>query len=221
MNINDNSINIMNHIITIDDMIDDLYYRTDIAWAKNKIGIKLLYLNNLNEKDKNKFYYLINSKISNQSKIANYKKPIFKFIDMKSYEYNYEYYLDIEYTDYKNSLIQYKINDKENYKIRIYQNSDDKFKFNYKDWNNHISYLEPFYSTLKFKIKEEKITRNVRNDLNLLKKSNYTNFINLSKEIRELKNTIRLNNEYYNNEILNIKKYLYWIIIFIIVIILY
>jgi len=190
MNINDNSINIMNHIITIDDMIDDLYYRTDIAWAKNKIGIKLLYLNNLNEKDKNKFYYLINSKISNQSKIANYKKPIFKFIDMKSYEYNYEYYLDIEYTDYKNSLIQYKINDKENYKIRIYQNSDDKFKFNYKDWNNHISYLEPFYSTLKFKIKEERITRKIRNEFNEFKNYNNNQLSKLSNDIINLKKYI-------------------------------
>ena len=180
----------MNHIITIDDMIDDLYYRTDIAWAKNKIGIKLLYLNNLNEKDKNKFYYLINSKISNQSKIANYKKPIFKFIDMKSYEYNYEYYLDIEYTDYKNSLIQYKINDKENYKIRIYQNSDDKFKFNYKDWNNHISYLEPFYSTLKFKIKEERITRKIRNEFNEFKNYNNNQLSKLSNDIINLKKYI-------------------------------
>ena len=190
MNINDNSINIMNHIITIDDMIDDLYYRTDIAWAKNKIGIKLLYLNNLNEKDKNKFYYLINSKISNQSKIANYKKPIFKFIDMKSYEYNYEYYLDIEYTDYKNSLIEYKINDKENYKIRIYQNSDDKFKFNYKDWNNHIAYLEPFYSTLKFKIKEERITRKLRNEFNEFKNYNNNQLSKLSNDIINVKKYI-------------------------------
>jgi len=190
MNINDNSINIMNHIITIDDMIDDLYYRTDIAWAKNKIGIKLLYLNNLNEKDKNKFYYLINSKISNQSKIANYKKPIFKFIDMKSYEYNYEYYLDIEYTDYENSLIEYKINDKENYKIRIYQNSDDKFKFNYKDWNNHIAYLEPFYSTLKFKIKEERITRKLRNEFNEFKNYNNNQLSKLSNDIINVKKYI-------------------------------
>ena len=109
---------------------------------------------------------------------------------MKSYEYNYEYYLDIEYTDYKNSLIEYKINDKENYKIRIYQNSDDKFKFNYKDWNNHISYLEPFYSTLKFKIKEERITRKLRNEFNEFKNYNNNQLSKLSNDIMNLKKYI-------------------------------
>ena len=43
MNIDENKITIMGYRITINDMIDNLYYRTDIAWSKNIIGLKLLY----------------------------------------------------------------------------------------------------------------------------------------------------------------------------------
>ena len=204
-NIDDNYILLMGHIITIDDMIDDLYYRTDIAWVKNIKSFNLLYFTNLNENEKFCLNNLITDKLYDAIKNANDIKPIFRYIN------------DDLCNKYNLYTIKYKKSSRDNnynIPIKIIQTSDNNI-------NENISNLEPFYSTLKFKIKEEKITRNVRNDLNLLKKSNYTNFINLSKEIRELKNTIRLNNEYYNNEILNIKKYLYLIIIFIIGIILY
>jgi hypothetical protein len=215
VNINDNndnnsSISLLNHTITINDMIDNLYYRTDIAVSKNEMAMKLLYINNLTDNERNNFYYLINAKISEKSKIANYNKPIFKFIDMKYNDINEDYFLDIENINNKNHYIEYKINNDVNtYKIKIYQNENDKYKFNDRDWNLHISYLEPFYSTLKFKIKEERITRNLRNDLNDYKKINDNNYYKLSNDLIKLKN-------YINRNDINIKYYiagLYLIII--------
>ena len=203
MNIDNNSINILGHKITIEDMVENLYYRTDISLSKNEMGLKLLYINNLNERDRNHFHYLTNAKISEASKNANYNKPIFKFIDMKDKDLNEEYFLDIENNDYKSKSIDYKINNT-NYKIKIYQTEDDKYKFNHRDWSWHISYLEPFYSTLKFKIKEERITRKLRKEFNDYKIITDNNYYKLLQEFNEFKK------KYYNNDI-----YLkYYIIVF-------
>lgn len=170
-----NKITIMGHRITLNDMIDNLYYRTDIAWCKNLNGIRLLYLDNLNKKDRKTFDNIIYNKISIAAKDANSIKPIFKFIYNNSK--TEEYYLDID--NINNEYIEYKtINN--NYKINIYQNKKDKNKFIDKDWYWHISYLEPFYSTLKFKIKEERITRNLREEMNY----NYTIIYNDIKKLR-------------------------------------
>lgn len=201
VNINDNSINILNHTITIDDMLDDLYYRTNISLAKNDIALKLLYLNNINDYERNNFYYLINTKISDESKQANLKNPIFKFIDIKNQDFNQEFYLDIENYTNKNHLIEYKLNNNTTYKIKIYQTEYDKYKFNNIDWNWHITYLDPFYSTLKFKIKEEKITRKIRNDLDKYKTITDNNYNNLSNKLETLKTFV------YKNDI-NIKYYI-------------
>ena len=181
MNIDENKITIMGHRITINDMIDNLYYRTDIAWSKNLIGLKLLYLDNLNKKDKKLFDNIIYNNLSIAAKDANSVNPIFKFIYNNSN--NDEYYLDIDNDNNNDLNIEYKtINN--NYKIKIYQNNKDRHKFFDKDWYWHISYLEPFYSTLKFKIKEEKITRNLRNDMN-------HNFITITNDIRKIRNIIK------------------------------
>ena len=170
-----NKITIMGHRITLNDMIDNLYYRTDIAWCKNLNGIRLLYLDNLNKKDRKTFDNIIYNKISIAAKDANSIKPIFKFIYNNSK--TEKYYLDID--NINNEYIEYKtINN--NYKINIYQNKKDKNKFIDKDWYWHISYLEPFYSTLKFKIKEERITRNLREEMNY----NYTIIYNDIKKLR-------------------------------------
>jgi len=199
MNIDENKITIMGYRITINDMIDNLYYRTDIAWSKNIIGLKLLYINNLNKKDKKLFDNIIYNNLSIAAKDANSINPIFKFIYNNSN--NDEYYLDIDNdNDNNNDLnIEYKtINN--NYKIKIYQNNKDRHKFIDKDWYWHISYLEPFYSTLKFKIKEERLTRNLRNDMNY-------NFITITNDIRKIRNIIK------NQEIIikNIKNTIYYI----------
>lgn len=191
-------------------MIDNIYYRTDIAIAKNKMAMKILYINNLNELDRNKFYYLINAKISEESKIANNIKPIFKFIQITN-NTNKDYFLDIDDTSYynynktdDNYYLEYKTNKKNNYKINIYQTEEDNYKFNFRDWNWHISYLDPFYSTLKFKIKEERITRNLRNDLIDYKRINDNNYSKLSKDLIDFKNYMYNNDMYikYNIGIL-------------------
>lgn len=182
MNINENTITIMGHRITINDMIDNLYYRTDIAWSKNINGLKLLYIDNLNKKDKKLFDNIIYNNLSIAAKNANNINPIFKFIYNNIN--NDEYYLDINTDYYNNDLnIEYKtINN--NYKIKIYQNNKDRHKFIDKDWYWHISYLEPFYSTLKFKIKEERLTRNLRNEMN-------HNFITITNDIKKIRNIIK------------------------------
>lgn len=182
MNIDENKITIMGHRITINDMIDNLYYRTDIAWSKNLIGLKLLYLDNLNKKDKKLFDNIIYNNLSIAAKDANSINPIFKFIYNNSN--NDEYYLDIDNDNNNDLTIEYKTINNNNYKIKIYQNNKDRHKFFDKDWYWHISYLEPFYSTLKFKIKEEKITRNLRNDMN-------HNFITITNDIRKIRNIIK------------------------------
>ena len=191
MNINQNSITLMNHTITINDMIDNLYYRTDIELAKNEKALKILYINNLDENDKNYFYHLINAKISEESKIANLIKPIFKFIVIENN--NDEYFLEIDNSS-NNTYIDYKTNNKFNYKINIYQTEDDKYKFNNRDWSWHILSLEPFYSTLKFKIKQEKITKKIRNDFNEYKKTNDKKYYTLANDLIDVKNNINKNN---------------------------
>jgi hypothetical protein len=210
MNVNYNSISLMSHTITINDMIDNIYYRSDIAIAKNKMAMKILYINNLNDLDRNKFYYLINAKISEDSKIANNIKPIFKFIQITN-NTDKDYFLDIDDTSYynynktdDNYYLEYKTNKKNNYKINIYQTEEDNYKFNFRDWNWHISYLDPFYSTLKFKIKEERITRNLRNDLTDYKRINDNNYSKLSKDLIDFKNYMYRNDMYikYNIGIL-------------------
>jgi hypothetical protein len=126
MNIDENKITIMGHRITINDMIDNLYYRTDIAWSKNLIGLKLLYLDNLNKKDKKLFDNIIYNNLSIAAKDANSVNPIFKFIYNNSN--NDEYYLDIDNDNNNDLTIEYKtINN--NYKIKIYQNNKDRHKF--------------------------------------------------------------------------------------------
>lgn len=187
MNINNNSITLMNHTITINDMIDNLYYRTELELSKNEKALKIIYINNLDENDRNNFYYIINAKISEESKKANLINPIFKFIDIND-DINDEYFLDIDnYSNKNNVYLEYKTTNKCNYKLNIYQTENDKYKFNHRDWSWHISYLEPFYSTLKFKIKEERITRKLRNDFNEYKIINNDTYNKIMNDIADLK----------------------------------
>lgn len=186
--INNNYISIMNHIITIDDMIDNLYYRTNISWAKNVKCINLLYLNNLNKNDKENLNNLITTKLYDEIKKRNINKPIFKYID---------YDICDKYNLYS---IGYKKSSRtENYiiPIKIFKTQDYNI-------NEIIENLEPFYTTLKYKIKEEKITRNIRNDLNDFKKCQYQNIIKLTNDIRNI-------NRYLKDEIRNIKNSIYYI----------
>lgn len=173
IDIDNNYISIMDQVITIDDMIDNLYYRSDIASTKNIKYINLLFLNGLKESSKLSLNHLIENKLYEAVKNADIKKPIFKYID---YDICDKYNL---YT------IGYKKSSRtENHiiPIKIYK------KDNIEDV---ISNLEPLYSTLKYKIKEERITRNLRNDLNDFKKNQYMNHTKLMTDLRKFKKNIK------------------------------
>lgn len=208
---NDNNyISIMDHIITIDDMIDNLYYRTDIAWAKNVKCINLLYLNNLKENDKENLNKIITTKLYEEVKKVDNNKQIFKYIDSD---------LCDKYNLYS---IGYKKSSRtENHiiPIKIFKKTDN-------DINEIIENLEPFYSTLKYKIKEEKFTRNIRNDFNEFKNTQNSNIIKLTNDIRDIKKIIKIKDDnnldriysindkycrYYENEIRKIKNTIYYI----------
>jgi hypothetical protein len=131
-----NYISIMNHIITINDMIDNLYYRTNIAWAKNVKAINLLYLKGLKETSKLSLNTLLKDILVEAVGNANRKRAIFRYID---------YDLCDKYNLY---IIKYKksgCNDNDNDNdicIKIFRNDDIA---------SVISNLEPLCSTLKFK----------------------------------------------------------------------
>lgn len=73
---------------------------------------------------------------------------------------------------------------------------------------------------MKYKIKEERITRNLRNDLNKFKQSEYIKYNNISTDIRRLNNIIKKQTERennYNDEITYIKIIIYFLSIGLIV----
>ena len=211
--VDNNYISLMGHTITTDDMIENLYYRTDISWAKNVKCFNLLYLNGLKESSILSLNTLLIDKLNDEIKKADEIKPIFRFIDSK---------LCDKYNLYS---IGYKKSSRtENYTIPI-----KIFKSEEVNINEIVENLEPLYSTLKYKIKEERITRNIRNDINALKKSNYIYNIKIGNEIRELRKIIKINDEkcyteidklciisdkyynYYRNEIKKIKTMNYYL----------
>ena len=193
-----NYISIMDHIISIDDMVENLYYRTDIAWSKNVKCINLLYLNGLKDTSKLSLNTLITKRLNEAVEVANEKKPIFRYFDYDTCN-NYNLF-----------TIGYKKSSRtENHiiPIKIFENPNLNI-------NDIISNLEPLCSTLKYKIKEERITRNLRNDLNNFKQTQYIKYNNLLTDIRRLKNIIKKHEDReinYNNEITYIKIIIYFL----------
>jgi hypothetical protein len=204
IDIDNNYISMMNQIITIDDMIENLYYRTDIAWSKNVKCINLLYLNGLKETSTLSLNTLITERLNEAVKLANEKRPIFKYID---------YDLCNKYNLYTIGYKKSSRNENNIIPVKIFDNPNINI-------DEIVSNLEPLYSTLKYKIKEERITRNLRNDLNDFKKVQYMNFIKLSNDIRQLKKIIRIQDEKendYNNEITYMKIVIYFLSIGLVV----
>jgi hypothetical protein len=138
-----NYISIMNHIITIDDMIDNLYYRTNIAWAKNVKAINLLYFKGLKETSKLSLNTLLKDRLVEAVGNANRKRAIFRYID---YDLCDKYNL---YTiKYKKSGCNNNDNGNNNGNdicIKIFRNDDIA---------SVISNLEPLCSTLKLRKKD-------------------------------------------------------------------
>jgi hypothetical protein len=175
-----NYISIMNHIITIDDMIDNLYYRTDIAWAKNVKAINLLYFKGLKETSKLSLNTLLKNRLVEAVRKADRKRAIFRYIDYDLWD---------KYNLYTIKYKKTSRTDNDVIPIKIFRNADINI-------DEQISNLEPLCTTLKFKIKEERLTRNLRNDLNDFKKSQYINNIKFSNDMRKLKRMIRTENNY-------------------------
>jgi hypothetical protein len=148
--------------------IDNLYYRTNI-----------LYLKGLKETSKLSLNTLLKDRLVEAVGNADRKRAIFRYID---------YDLCDKYNLYtiKNLDVMGNGNDN-NICIKIFRDDDIV---------SVISNLEPLFTTLKFKIKEERLTRNLRNDLNDFKKSQYNNNIKFSNDMRKLKRMIITENNY-------------------------
>ena len=215
--VNDNSIIFLNHRITIDDMINEMYYISNNALYNNPNIADSIYLSNLNQEDKDKFNNFREQKLHDAIKIADNIKPIFK-----------------------NNNVAYHFNNN-----KIYCNLVKPFNNNNINCiNDLILYINIFYKVLKFKIKQEKITKNIYNDLNIATKK----LIKIENKYYEIENTLKahekhinklcscidyiynsndnyisrnliINNNYndINNEIINIKNRQKYIIIFVII----
>jgi hypothetical protein len=155
-------------------MIDNLYYRTNIAWA-----INLLYLKGLKETSKLSLNTLLKDRLVEAVGNADRKRAIFRYIDYDLCD-KYNLYtiknLDVMGNGNNNNIC-----------IKIFRDDDIV---------SVISNLEPLCTTLKFKIKEERLIRNLRNDLNDFKKSQYNNNIKFSNDMRKLKRMIITENNY-------------------------
>ena len=215
--VNDNSIIFLNHRITIDDMINEMYYIFNNALYNNPNIADSIYLSNLNQEDKDKFNNFREQKLHDAIKIADNIKPIFK-----------------------NNNVAYHFNNN-----KIYCNLVKPFNNNNINCiNDLILYINIFYKLLKFKIKQEKITKNIYNYLNIANKK----LIKIENKYYEIENTLKahekhinklcscidyiynsndnyisrnliINNNYndINNEIINIKNRQKYIIIFVII----
>jgi hypothetical protein len=152
-------------------MIDNCNYRTNI-----------LYLKGLKETSKLSLNTLLKDRLVEAVGNADRKRAIFRYIDYDLCD-KYNLYtiknLDVMGNGNGNDIC-----------IKIFRDDDIV---------SVISNLEPLFTTLKFKIKEERLTRNLRNDLNDLndfKKSQYNNNIKFSNDMRKLKRMIITENNY-------------------------
>ena len=215
--VNDNSIIFLNHRITIDDMINEMYYIFNNALYNNPNIADSIYLSKLNQEDKDKFNNFREQKLHDAIKLAHKIKPIFKNNNIAYHSYNNKIYCNA-------------VNSVNNNNINCI--------------NDFMIYINIFYKVLKFKIKQEKITKNIYNDLNIATKK----LIKIENKYYEIENTLKahekhinkicscidyiynsndnyisrnliINNNYndINNEIINIKNRQNYIIIFVII----
>lgn len=186
-NTNDNSITIMNHKIIIDDLIEQTYYTTNNAIINDMTLFNNMYLDKLNEIEKKQWFKFIRLDYRKAIDIAHKLKPVFPIIDK---------------IDKYNIYIPISISGKQQYQcIQIKPNSIITWYF---DWIIN--------KTLKFKIKHERYTKNIRKELE------YSN-----NRITILENKIKDNDKYYKNIIdkFETERYYLWFIIIIIIIIIH
>jgi hypothetical protein len=155
--IEDDSISIMNHKITIEDVIDQTYYTVNMAIVEHWEIMDELYINKLNETDKNKWYNFRFNIYETEIKRQNSNKPIYP--NFEKTNNNKPTYLSIYKFRHLYNCNNYSYNDTV-YINYININDSDK---TYWDINSYYMFMK----SLKFKIQQERITRNVRKNLEL------------------------------------------------------
>jgi hypothetical protein len=189
MNFNtiDNSVTIMNHKIIMDDLIEQTYYTTNIAIINDISLFNTIYIDKLTEKEKKQWYKFIRLDYRRAIDISHKIIPVFPIIDTIDKYYIY---------------ISVNISGKQQYQcIQIKPESVITWYF---DWIIN--------KTLKFKIKQQRITKNIQKEL---EQSN--------KRISILENKMKENDIYYKKIIdkLENERYYLWFIIIIIIVILH
>ena len=159
----DNSIIFFNHRITIDDMINEMYYICNNAHYNNPNIADSIYLSGLNKDDKEKLNNFREHNLFTAATIANKTKPLFNNNNVK-------------YQSYNNKI----------YCISVKSILDDYYN-NINCINDFIIYINIFYKVLKFKIKQERITKNISNDLHLTNRK----LMELENKFYEFRNILR------------------------------
>lgn len=168
--INDNSIIILNHKITIDDMIDEIYYQCNNAHYNDQNIADTIYFSKLNQEDRDKLNNFREQKLHDAAKLSPKIKPIFKNDNFK-------------YQSYNNKL----------YCISIKTILDDYYN-NINCINDFMIYINIFYKVLKFKIKQERITKDIYNDLKITNKR----LLELEMKYYDIKTILKANDKQIN-----------------------
>jgi hypothetical protein len=160
--INNNSIYILNHRITLDDMINEMYYMFDIAHCNDETIADSIYLSKLNQEDKDKLNHFKEQKLYDIANIYHNKKPMFN-----------------------NNIVRYDIYNNKIFCLPINLQIDNYN--NISCVNDIMMHINIFYKTLKFKIKQERITRNIYKDLQIFNKK----IIDLEKSFYNMTITLK------------------------------
>jgi hypothetical protein len=160
--ITDKSIYILNYRITLDDMINEMYYMFDIAHCNDPIVADSIYLSKLNQEDKDKFNHFKEQKLFDLANIYHDKKPIFN-----------------------NNIVKYQLYNDKFFCLPIKTSINNYTNINC--INDIMMNINIFYKTLKFKIKQERITKNIYKDLEIFNKRIIDlehSFYNMTKSLK-------------------------------------
>lgn len=176
--INDNYIIFLNHRITTDDMINEMYYICNNSHYNNPNIADSIYLSGLNKDLKDKLNNFREHNLFTAATIAHKTKPLFNN--------------NVKYQSYNNKI----------YCISAKSSLDDYNNIN--SINDFMIYINIFYKVLKFKIKQERITKNIYNDLKLTNKK----LCDIEHKYYDLKQLLR-SQEKQINKLCNYIDYLY------------
>ena len=144
--INNDNITIMNHTITMNDMIEQTYYNVNNTILNNFLVFNKIYYDNLNDIDKQKWYRFTHTDYFKEVDKNNKIVPLYPTLNT--------------YSNYDNYLV-------------MRGNICNKFKQEYYEidlTNDCTSYCHLYWifnKTLKFKIKQQKYTCIIRKELEI------------------------------------------------------